>query len=112
MQKDWQGADGDLTAAIPQSPDRAALYVLRASARHAEGRKADARADIDAALSIDANYPEALLQRGAMKYEAGDIAGAQADWNMVIAKAPGTRAADTARKHIADTTAPPASGGQ
>src|SRR5438105_78712 len=50
--KNWSGAFADLTAVIALDPDRADVYVLRASALHAEGRKAEARADIAHALAV------------------------------------------------------------
>jgi hypothetical protein len=81
-------------------PNRADVLVLRASARHAEGKKAEARADIDKALDIYPDYPEALLERGAMKAEGGDVAGARADWQEVSNVATGTGAADEANVRL------------
>jgi tetratricopeptide (TPR) repeat protein len=102
---DWRGAEADLTAAIARA-SRPELYVLRASARHAQGNKAGARADIDAALRLSPGDPEALVERGAMKAESGDAHGAISDWNAVIASAPSSDAAQTARQYLQSTTAP------
>ena len=107
--KDWRGAEEDLSKLLGMDSDRADAWVLRASARHAEGRKAEASADIAHALLIYPDYPEALVERGSMKFEAGDAAGARADWQRVDHVAPNGDAAAAARQHLADLdTAPPA----
>jgi len=100
MQKDWAGAESDLTLALQRSPANAEVYVLRASARHALGRKSEALADVEQALRVKPNYAEALVERGAMKLENGDKVGARADWQAVLNQAPEGAAADSARKHI------------
>jgi tetratricopeptide (TPR) repeat protein len=106
--KDWSGAENDLTKLLTLDGDRADAWVLRASARHAEGRRAEASADIAHALAVYPNYPEALVERGTMKLETGDANGARADWQTVIHAAPNGDAASAARQHLADmTTAPP-----
>jgi len=105
--KDWVGADKDLSAVLAGDPNRADILVLRASTRHAQGRKLEARADIDSALTIYRDYPEALVERGEMKAEAGDAAGALADWQRVLSVAPNGEAAQAARQHIAQAQATP-----
>ncbi len=70
--------------------------MLRASARHAQGHKVEARADLEKALDLQPGMPDALLERGNMKREAGDIAGARADWT-VAARASGA-VGDEARR--------------
>lgn len=101
---DWRGADADLTEAIARA-SRPELYVLRASARHALGNKTGARSDLDRALQISPGDPDALLERGSMKAEAGDGGGAVSDWNAVIAAAPSSDAAQSARQYIQNATA-------
>ncbi len=105
FKKEWAKAESDLTAALLVAPDRADLYVLRGSARHAMGRKADARADFDRALKLQPNNPDALVERGTMKFETGDIAGARSDWKQVVAAAPTSLAAESARRHLAEFSA-------
>jgi tetratricopeptide (TPR) repeat protein len=105
--KDWSGAENDLTKLLTFDGDRADAWVLRASARHAEGRRAEASADIAHALAVYPDYPEALVERGTMKLEAGDAAGARADWQAVIHAAPNGDAATAARQHLADMTVTP-----
>jgi tetratricopeptide (TPR) repeat protein len=100
MSRDWNGADTDLTLALSHDPTRADLYVLRSSARHALGRKDEARADIDRALDLVPGYAEALVERGGMKLEAGDRAGAQADWEDVLKKSPPGDATESAKARL------------
>jgi tetratricopeptide (TPR) repeat protein len=108
--KDWRGADADLSAALLQDQNRADLLVLRASARWAVGRKADAASDIVRSLEVYPDYPPALVERGRMKYSAGDYAGARKDWQKAAATGQGQTAAD-AKRYLAvlgkqDTTMP------
>ncbi len=100
MTKDWRGAESDLSAALTRDPNRPELLVLRASARRALGRRDEARGDLERALRLRPNDVEALVERGAMKFDSGDKAGARADWRAVIAAAPDSAAAASARQHI------------
>lgn len=97
---DWYGAEADLTTAIQMDQDRADLLSLRASARRALGHRAEAAGDILRALTIYPGYPAALVERGSMKYEAGDRNGARKDWQKA-AKGRG-EAADSARRLLKD----------
>jgi len=94
VQKDWKGADADLSAAILQDQNRADLLVLRASARWAMNRKADAATDVVRALELYPDYPPALIERGKMKYSAGDTEGARMDWTKAAATGQGSVARD------------------
>lgn len=98
--KDWKGADADLSAALLQDQNRADLLVLRASARWALGRKADAASDVVRSLEVYPDYPPALVERGRMKYSAGDLAGARRDWQKAASTGQGQTAAD-AKKYLA-----------
>ncbi len=105
MQKDWAGAEADLNAALFRDQNRADLLVLRASARWALNRKVDAATDILRAFELYPDYPAALVERGRMKYEAGDKNGARADWKKA---ASGTGdAADAARRNLSALGAEP-----
>lgn len=95
--KDWKGADADLSAVIAQDANRADLLVLRASSRWAQDKKADAAADIVRALEVYPDYPPALVERGKMKYFAGDTAGAQRDWQKAASSGQGETAAEAKR---------------
>jgi len=100
MQKDWAGAEADLSTALLKDQNRADLMVLRASARWALNRKEDAATDILRALELYPDYPAALIERGRMKYEAGDKNGARADWKKAVATGQGD-VADDARRNLA-----------
>jgi regulator of sirC expression with transglutaminase-like and TPR domain len=76
------------------------IYVLRSSARRALGRNAEADADVHAALAMDPENVDALVERGAIKAAAGDRNGARADWARVLLRAPQSAAADSARSRI------------
>jgi len=106
MRKDWAAADRDLSAALMRDFGDAELYVLRASARHALGRKKEARADLDRALDMRPAYPEALLERAGLEMEAGDTAKAKADWQAIIDTAPHSAEAKDARAHLSELEAP------
>ena len=56
--------------------------------------------DINRALQLKPNYDEALVERGAIRFDAGDKGGARTDWRKVIMEAPDSPAADSARQHI------------
>ena len=62
-----------MSGALKLDTNRADLLVLRASARHALGRKTEARNDIDTALRILPNYPEALVERPRSRRIAGSL---------------------------------------
>jgi tetratricopeptide (TPR) repeat protein len=104
INKDWAGADADLSSALAIYPNRADLLILRASARHAIGKTQEARADINRALELRPNDADTLLERGNMKYEDGDLAGARADWQQIITVAPNSQAATTARDQLTSLT--------
>ncbi len=95
--KDWKGAEADLSAVLMQDQNRADLLVLRASTRWALNRKADAASDIVRALEVYPDYPPALLERGKMKYSAGDAAGARKDWQRAAISGQGETAAEAKR---------------
>jgi Tfp pilus assembly protein PilF len=106
VNRDWAGADADLTSALAVYPTRTDLLILRASARHALGKKPAAQADIAKALQLKPGNPDALLERGNMKYADGDAPGAVADWREVVRAAPASGAASTARARLAEVTKP------
>jgi tetratricopeptide (TPR) repeat protein len=105
LARNWTGAIDDLTAVLAIDPDRADIYVLRASALHAQGKKSEALANIAHALDIYPNYPEALVERGTMRFESGDRAGARADWQTASREAPDSDAGAAARARLAELAA-------
>ncbi len=101
MMKDWSGANTDLSAALLKDQNRADLLVLRASARWALGRKADAATDIVRALELYPDYPAALVERGVMKFSVGDKEGARVDWKKAASQPGGSAAVEEARRNLA-----------
>ena len=59
-----------------------------------------AQDDIDRALSLDPDNPEALLERGILRQRRNDRGGARRDWERAIALAPDTQTADLAQQNI------------
>jgi len=49
-----------------------------------------------------------LVERGALKLEAGDTNGARSDWQTVIARAPNSTAAQSAQEHLRELPPPKA----
>ena len=100
MREDWRGAEDDLSAALTFEADDPEIYVLRYAARSRQDKLALARLDLEAALRIDPASPNALAERGMLKFADGDRNGARADWIKVLQTAPDSAAADTARRGI------------
>lgn len=92
----------DLSAAIAADPLLTEAFVLRASALRQLGHFDRAAADLETALTLTPNAPEALLERGLLRQAAGDPLGARSDWQHLVAQAPGSAAAEVARRHLDD----------
>jgi tetratricopeptide (TPR) repeat protein len=99
-------AIASFTAALAIDPYDADLLAdrARALAYKKDWAKADSDlTDYDRALQLQPRNPDALVERGTSKFEAGDVAGARADWQIVVTDYPNSDAAQTARQHLADT---------
>ncbi|MEQ9520362.1 MAG: hypothetical protein RLN89_13085 [Parvibaculum sp.] len=102
-------ADGlvDASSAISIAPERVDFLALRARFYRQLKQYDLAMADINAALSAGADAIPVTLERGVVRYEQGDLAGARADWQFVIDRdqrpngAPGA-AANVAARLIAE----------
>ncbi len=79
MLRNWKDAVLDLNAAINLRRD-AELLVLRASAFRALKDYRAALADINAALAVKPGEPGALLERGLLRRDLSDVAGARNDY--------------------------------
>jgi tetratricopeptide (TPR) repeat protein len=79
MLRNWKDAVLDLNAAIAlrRAPE---LLVLRASAHRALGDYRPALTDLNAALAIRPGNPDALLERGLLRRDLGDVGGARTDF--------------------------------
>lgn len=95
----WEAID-DLNEANQRAPERADVLVLRASAYRCVEAYDLAREDVDKALQMRPDDPEALLERGSIRNATGDPDGARADWLKVAQDAAGTPAADVAQMNL------------
>jgi len=88
-----------LTAATLDAT-RSDILAYRASTYRLLNRLPEARADADAALTLDPKNAEALLERGNIRRLTDDPAGARADWLEVVELAAGTPAGDAAKANL------------
>jgi tetratricopeptide (TPR) repeat protein len=80
MLRNWNDAILDLNAAINLRRD-AGLLVLRASAHRALKDYRAALSDLNAALAIKPGNGDALLERGLLRRDLGDLGGARGDFS-------------------------------
>jgi len=99
LQKNWNEVVLDLNAALAITPRRADLLVLRASARRALGQIPEALHDIEAALAIRRDAG-ALVERGLVKRQAGDLGGARRDFRAALAASPSAAVAAEAKENL------------
>ena len=92
----------DLNTAYDLTSDRGYILILRATAYRMLEQPDLAKDNIEMALKADPNDPDALLERGQQRAEAGDKDGARADWVKLIEVAPNSPAANDARDGLAD----------
>ena len=78
MLHNWKDAVLDLNAAIKLRRDPE-LLVLRASANRALKDYRAVLTDLNAALAIRKGYAEALMERGLLRRDLGDVGGARTD---------------------------------
>lgn len=91
----------DFTEILKAAPDRDDVLLLRASTQRRLNRLDLARADIDRAILINASNADALLERGNIRFDQGDSAGAKDDWQRVQTMAPKSAAAKAASANLA-----------
>ena len=87
----------DLDRALALDPRDDDAQAFRASALRQLGRLEEALVAADAALKLNADNPSARLERGMVRMQMADIAGARADWLETATKHAGTPAADAAQ---------------
>ena len=98
----------DTDRALALDGQRTEALVFRAAALRQLDRRQEALRDIQQALAIEPGSPEALLERGILRQLQGDVAGARADWESVVANSPDSGAADLAQQNLALNEAGPA----
>lgn len=126
-----QAADGDLTASIAldraralvavkqpveaaaaladaraAQPDNAQAWLLSATLSRRENKLAEAQAQIEKAASLAPQDPEVGLEAGVIAALSGNGTAARRSWDSVVAAAPDSDAAKTARQYIAELGAP------
>ena len=90
----------DLNAAIDLAPDQPDIYAMRAAAYRQLENPDLAMDNVEQALKLSPSHPGALLERGYLRRDSGDPAGARSDWLTVIQVLPGTDIATEAQKNI------------
>lgn len=96
----WEAAD-HLNVLLDLRPDYGPALVLRASVWRFLETPELARADLERALALDPNDPDALIERGILAYQSGNRSDARKDWMGVILQAPESVQAEAARAHLA-----------
>ena len=86
--KDWAGALADVDRVVAKRPDAPLAWEMRASINVAKPDFPAARTDVDRALLIDPKAPVVLRLRGVLRNNAGDHAGALADFQAARTLAP------------------------
>lgn len=102
---DYALAIEDLNAAMALVGPRYDLLTYRSSAHRLTDKVVEAQEDIERALKLAPRNPNALYERGNLKFALGDIEEAQADWQMVIALDDHSGAAELAKRNLAELDA-------
>ncbi len=98
----YADAVDDLDRALELDPRRADALALRAAGwRHVGDMTSAPRTMSTAALAIDPDQPEALLERGILRQRHNDRAGARRDWQRAVDLAPDSATADLAQQNLA-----------
>ncbi|MEK9660572.1 MAG: tetratricopeptide repeat protein [Alphaproteobacteria bacterium] len=95
----WDAVD-DFNAALELRPDHLDALIFRGAAYRLLDAPELARSDLDAALARDPGNPDALVELGAVALEEGDRGVARRHWLRTIDLAPGSPAADAARRWL------------
>ena len=98
---DMEGARGDLDRALADAKADPLAWLLSATLARRQGNLTRAKTDIAEALRRSADDPQVQLEAGNIAAVSGDEAGARTAWNRVVELAPGSPAAESARKALA-----------
>lgn len=90
----------DLERALALDPGDDDAQAFRASALRQLGRLDEALVAANAALKLNDANPSARLERGMVRMQMADLAGARADWIETASRFAGTPAADAAQAMI------------
>jgi len=104
--------DGDAVVALAEarsaSPGNAYGWLLSATLSRRLGQLAQAQREIETAAQLEPVDPEVGLEAGVIAVLSGRAAAAAKSWQSVIAAAPGSPSADTARAYLAQLAPAPA----
>lgn len=98
---DMEGARGDLDRALADAKGDPLAWLLSATLARRQGDLVRAKTDIDEALRRAGDDAQVQLEAGNIAALKGDEAGARAAWGQVLTLAPGSPAAESARKALA-----------
>lgn len=99
LKKTWEALD-DLNGALDLERDRTDALTLRASVWRRLQTLELAEKDVDRALKLNPDYPDALLERGLIRKAGGNVAGARADWLQVLEIAATGPLTEAARRNL------------
>ena len=99
--QDYRSALDDLRRAETLAPDSAEIHLLKAAALRFQGDVSAALAEAERAALAAPGNPDILLERGNIKWLLQDQDGARRDWSQVVAVAPDSAAAQSARRNLA-----------
>lgn len=98
------GKDSDAAAALSDArtaaPGNAQAWLLSATLSRRMGKLAEAQAQIEQAASLAPLDPEVGLEAGVIAVLAGRVESARKSWQSVIAAAPDSEAAKTAKGYV------------
>jgi tetratricopeptide (TPR) repeat protein len=98
---DMDGARSDLDRALADAKADPLAWLLSATLARRQGDIARAKVDITEALKRAGDDAQVQLEAGNIAAVQGDEAGARAAWGQVLKLAPGSPAAESARKALA-----------
>ena len=99
--EDYTAALDDLTRAEALAPGLAEIHLLKAAALRFGGDAPAALAEADRAVAAAPGNPDVFLERGNIRWQLDDVEGARTDWTQVLALAPDSAAAQSARRNLA-----------
>lgn len=99
--KQPEEAAAALALARTAEPGNATAWLLSATLSRRQNRLAEAQAQIEKAAQLAPRDPEVGLEAGVIAMLSGNEAAARRSWNSVLATAPDTEAAVTARQYLA-----------
>ncbi|MFC7048872.1 hypothetical protein [Emcibacter nanhaiensis] len=100
LRREHQAAIQDLTRAIELAPAEIEGYFLRAKVFRYKKNYAAARLDISAALDLDRDDPDVLLESGILYRVTGEKLKAGQEWKKVLELYPDSEYAATAKENL------------